>query len=108
MGSGRHPSEKPTSAMSKVADLVRPKAGLYAGGAVAMPPETICFGSPSPMQIPLVAAKQLPKGDHLIPIAPQTWHLRQSLEYSLTANRAVLDYASRHREQLLYNIWPMG
>ena len=26
----------------------------------------------------------------------------------MTANRAVLDYASRHREQLLYNIWLMG
>src|SRR3954452_12796265 len=26
----------------------------------------------------------------------------------MTANRAVLDYASRHREQLLENIWLMG
>ena len=26
----------------------------------------------------------------------------------MTANKAVLDYASRHREQLLYNIWLMG
>jgi hypothetical protein len=69
---------------------------------------TETIGSPTPMQIPLVAAKQLPKGDYLAPIAPQTWHLRQSVEYSLTANRAVLDYASRHREQLLYNIWLMG
>jgi hypothetical protein len=30
------------------------------------------------------------------------------VEYSLTASRAVLDYASRHREPLLYNIWLMG
>jgi hypothetical protein len=69
---------------------------------------TETIGSPTPMQIPLEVAKQLPKGDYLAPIAPQTWHLRQSVEYSLTANRAVLDYASRHREQLLYNIWLMG
>ena len=53
-------------------------------------------------------AKQLPKADYLLPIAPQTWHFRQSVDYSVTANRAVLDYASRHREQLLYNIWLMG
>ena len=69
---------------------------------------TETIGSPTPMQIPLVAAKQLPKGDYLAPIAPQPWHFRQSVDYSVTANRAVLDYASRHREQLLYNIWLMG
>ncbi len=69
---------------------------------------TETIGSPTPSQIPLVTAKLLPKGDYLAPIAPQEWHLRQSVEYSLTANRAVLDYASRHREQLLSNIWLMG
>jgi Zinc carboxypeptidase len=69
---------------------------------------TETIGSPTPMQIPLVAAKQLPKGDYLAPIAPQPWHFRQSIDYELTANRAVLDYASRHREQLLYNVWLMG
>src|SRR5262249_24254238 len=41
-------------------------------------------------------------------VAPQTWHFRQSVDYSVTANKAVLDYASRHRQQLLYNIWLMG
>ena len=51
---------------------------------------------------------QLPRADYLAPIAPQTWHFRQSVDYSVTANKAVLDYASRHREQLLYNIWLMG
>src|SRR5262249_32623373 len=35
-------------------------------------------------------------------------HFRQSVDYSVTANKAVLDYASRHREQLLHNIWLMG
>ena len=69
---------------------------------------TETIGSPTPMNIGLVAAKQLPKGDYLAPIAPQPWHFRQSVEYSMTANRAVLDYAVRHREQLLYNIWLMG
>ncbi len=69
---------------------------------------TETIGSPTPIQIPLLAAKQLPKGDYLAPIPPQTWHLRQSVEYSVTANMAVLDYASRHREPLLTNVWLMG
>lgn len=69
---------------------------------------TETIGSPTPTQIPLVAAKQLPKGDYLAPIPPQPWHFRQSVEYSVTANKAVLDYASRHREQLLFNVWLMG
>ena len=68
--------------------------------------ETI--GGPAPTRIPLLTAKQLPKGDYLAPIPPQTWHFRQSVDYSVTANKALLDYASRHREQLLYNIWLMG
>ena len=36
------------------------------------------------------------------------WHFRQSVEYSMTANRAVLDVASRFRETLLYNAYRMG
>ena len=39
---------------------------------------------------------------------PGAWHFRQSVDYSQTANRAVLDYASRNREHLLFNIWRMG
>jgi len=69
---------------------------------------TETIGSPTPMRIPLVAERQLPKGDYLAPIAPQPWHFRQSVDYSVTVSKAVLDYASRHREQLLYNIWLMG
>jgi hypothetical protein len=65
-------------------------------------------GSPTPSQIAFVPAKQLPKADYLAPISPQTWHFRQSVDYSVTANKAVLDYASRHRQQLLHNIWYMG
>src|SRR5262249_58262985 len=42
------------------------------------------------------------------PIAPQKWHFRQSIEYSITANRAVLDVSSRHREQFLFNAYQMG
>ncbi len=69
---------------------------------------TEIIGSPTPVDIPLVPSTQLPHGDLPFPIAPQTWHLRQSIEYSLTANRAVLDFASRYREELLFNIYRMG
>ena len=39
-----------------------------------------------------------------MPIAPQTWHYRQSIEYEITNNRAMLDLASRYRETFLFNI----
>jgi hypothetical protein len=65
-------------------------------------------GHPTPMTIPLVARNQLPRNDLPAPIAPQEWKFKQSIDYSLSINRAVLDYASRNRERLLFNIWRMG
>jgi hypothetical protein len=82
------------------------RTACYFHNMIGLLSETI--GSPTPMQIPFLPARQLPKADYLAPIAPQPWHFRQSVDYSVTANKAVLDYASRHREQLLYNIWLMG
>ncbi len=69
---------------------------------------TEIIGNPTPMQIPLVADKQLARGDWPLPIAPQTWHYRESIDYEITNNRAILDYASRNRETLLYNFYEMG
>src|SRR5579872_2992330 len=69
---------------------------------------TEIIGSPSPMQIPLVPEKQLPQGDWPLPIAPQEWHYRQSIDYEMSNNRAILDLASRYRETFLFNIWRMG
>src|SRR4029079_10294710 len=69
---------------------------------------TEIIGNPTPIQIPLVAEKQLPRGDWPLPIAPRTWHYRQSIEYEMSNNRAVLDYASRNRETLLYNMYRMA
>ena len=69
---------------------------------------TEIIGNPTPIDLPLVAARQLPTGDLPFPIAPQKWHLRQSIEYSLTANMAVLDFASRFREPLLFNVYRMA
>jgi len=65
-------------------------------------------GNPTPMQIPFLPERQLPDSNLPSPVPAQTWHFRQSIDYSLTANWALLDYASRHREQLLLNIYRMG
>ncbi len=65
-------------------------------------------GNPTPIEIPFLPEKQLPTLDMPYPIGPQSWHFRQSIDYSITANRAVVDFASRYRETLLYNIYQMG
>ena len=69
---------------------------------------TEIIGSPTPMDIPLVPERQLYISDLPLPVAPQHWHYRQSIDYSMETNRAILDYASRNRETLLFNIWRMG
>ena len=69
---------------------------------------TEMVGNPTPMRIPLRMERQLPSADLAYPIAPQPWHFRQSVDYSVSLNRAVLDYASRNRENVLYNIYAMG
>jgi zinc carboxypeptidase len=70
---------------------------------------TETIGSPDPISIPFVPEKQIGDSNLYWPIAPQTeWHMRQSIEYSITANRAILDYASRYREKVLYDIYRMG
>jgi hypothetical protein len=69
---------------------------------------TEIIGSPTPMTIPVVPAKQLPQGDWPMPVVPQLWHYRQSIEYEISNNRAMLDLASRYRETFLFNIWRMG
>ncbi|MDB4913319.1 MAG: peptidase carboxypeptidase [Gemmatimonadetes bacterium] len=69
---------------------------------------TEIIGGPTPVRIPLVLARQIPSADIALPIAPQEWHMKQSIDYSLSLDRAVLDYASRMRENLLFNIYKMG
>jgi Zinc carboxypeptidase len=69
---------------------------------------TEIIGSPTPMQLPLVPARQLPSNDLPFPVAPQLWHNRQSIDYEQTNNRAILDYASREREHLLYDTYRMA
>jgi len=78
----------------------------YFHNMIGLLTETI--GNPTPMQIPLVVRNQLPRGDLPYPIAPQEWHFRQSIDYSVTANYAVFDIASKRREDFLFNIYKMG
>ncbi len=69
---------------------------------------TEIIGSPTPMRIPLMLQRQIPSGDIAMPIAPQAWHFKQSIDYSVSLDRAVLDYASRMRENVLFNFYRMG
>ena len=69
---------------------------------------TETIGGPTPMQIPFTPQRLLPNRDLPYPIEPQEWHFRQSVDYSITFNRAILDYASRNRENVLFNIYRMG
>lgn len=78
----------------------------YFHNMIGLLTETI--GSPTPMEIPLVVNNQLPRGDLPYPIAPQEWHFRQSIDYSVTANYAVFDLASKRKEDFLFNIYRMG
>ncbi|RMH12025.1 MAG: peptidase [Gemmatimonadetes bacterium] len=78
----------------------------YFHNMIGLLTETI--GNPTPIEIPFIPDRQLPHGDLPLPVEPGPWHFRQSVEYSQTANMAVLDFASRNREVLLYNIWRMG
>ncbi|MDB5463820.1 MAG: peptidase, partial [Phenylobacterium sp.] len=69
---------------------------------------TEIIGSPTPMQLPFVPSKQLANQDELYPVPPQIWRFRTTIEYIKTMDRAVMDYASKNREDLLYNRYLMG
>jgi hypothetical protein len=79
---------------------------VYFHNMIGLLTETI--GHPTPMEVAFVPDRQIASADLPFPIAPQRWHFRQSVEYSITANRAVLDVASRNKEHFLYNIYKMG
>ena len=70
---------------------------------------TEIIGNPTPGTVGLVLDNQLPRQDLPMPIPPQTvWRQRQSIDYVMTVNRAILDVASKHREDFLYRIYKMG
>ena len=69
---------------------------------------TEIIGNPTPSNIPFVPSRFVPDGNQPFPIMPQEWHQRQSIDYLLTADRAILDIASKLREDFLYRIYVMG
>ncbi len=78
----------------------------YFHNMVGILTETI--GNPTPVEVPLIFSQQLPHQDLPFPVPPGVWHFRQSIDYSITANRAILDVASRNRERYLYNMYVKG
>lgn len=69
---------------------------------------TEIIGGPTPEQIPLIPDVQLAHNDEPLPIVPREWHLRDSLEYQWSMDRAVMLYAANNRERLQFNIYKMG
>lgn len=69
---------------------------------------TEIVGGPTPSDIPLVPSRLLPNGDSPNPVLPQKWYFKNSIDYSVSLNYAVLGYAQRHSDELLYNIYQMG
>jgi hypothetical protein len=70
---------------------------------------TETIGNPTPQSIPFTTRFAIGDSSMWWPIQPQeVWHFRQSIDYSITADRAILDYASRYREEVLYRIYEMG
>lgn len=69
---------------------------------------TEIIGNPTPTTIPLVPDRLQPTGATPNPVTPQEWHFRQSIDYSVSLNYAVLDYAARHKDEVLFNIYRMG
>jgi hypothetical protein len=56
----------------------------------------------------LVPSRLLPSGNTPYPVMPQKWVFKKSIDYSVSLNYAILDYAARNKEHLLYNIYSMG
>ncbi|CAM3855626.1 M14 metallopeptidase family protein [Mucilaginibacter galii] len=69
---------------------------------------TEIIGSPTPSSIPLVPERLVPSSNTPFPVTPQSWHYKQSIDYSVSLNYAVLEYATRQRDILLYNMYVMG
>jgi len=66
------------------------------------------IGNPTPAPIPFVPSRFVPNGNQPDPVMPQLWHQKQSIDYLITADRAILDIASKMREDFLYRIYIMG
>lgn len=69
---------------------------------------TEIIGNPTPSKINFVPGRLIPNSATPFPIAPQKWLFRNSIDYSVSLNYAVLNYAARYKDELLMNIYTMG
>jgi hypothetical protein len=73
---------------------------------------TEIMGYPTPVTMPLVPYRLQPKGENIFPVVSpkpgELWHYRRTIDYLVEANYAIIDYASKHRSEVLYNIYKMG
>src|SRR3546814_13591823 len=60
------------------------------------------------MEIPLVPERLIPNNATPYPVTPRPWHFADAIAYSVSLNYAILDYASRYGDELLYNRYKMG
>jgi hypothetical protein len=78
----------------------------YFHNIIGLLTETI--GNPTPFDVSFMPARLQPRSDLPLPLEPQRWHFRTSIDYSVTANKAVLDIASKRRVDFLYNRYLMA
>ena len=69
---------------------------------------TEIIGGPNPTEVPLVPNRLIPSSATPYPVTPRKWLFRQSIDYEVSLNYAVLDYAARYHDELLFNIYRMG
>ncbi|MFZ4260799.1 M14 family metallopeptidase [Sphingobacterium sp. HJSM2_6] len=69
---------------------------------------TEIIGNPTPFEIPVVPSRLIPSSNTQNPVLPQKWHFKQSIDYSVSLNYAVMSYASKYKNEVLYNIYRMG
>lgn len=69
---------------------------------------TEIVGNPNPMDIPVIPDRLLPNSDSSNPVSPRKWYFKNAIDYSISLNYAVLNYAQRYRDELLFNIYKMG
>ncbi len=66
------------------------------------------FGNANPTQVTLVPDRLLPSSGMPFPPAPQPWHYHQTIEYLMSANYAVMSYAARNRDDVLFSMYRMA
>jgi hypothetical protein len=69
---------------------------------------TEIIGNPTPSKIPFVPSRLIPNSATPFPIEPGKWLFQNSIDYSVSLNYAVLNYAARYKDELLMNIYTMG